>query len=133
VSTYPDDEAVLTAGYEEEARLYARALELAEPLPGLLREGKADGRLPQILGLFVQISEVEARLAAAKSRWERNGGAPGAALRLVKEQLTALMEKLLGHIRLAEQETLSQRDRLLPELDALVRARRMQQAYRRRS
>ncbi len=127
MSPPPDDlEAVLCAAYHEQAGLYARALPLCAP--------PADGELPpanELVALLNEVAAVEARIAAAKARWRQEGRTPGAALQQALARVAELLRALSARIDGAIGDVEVRRARLMPQLEGLSQARRMEQAYRR--
>ena len=121
-------EVALQEGYHEESLHYARALHLAERITTDLKQGsRADEHFGQLHGLFARISAVEARLAALPRPSMRGCGE--AATARAKEDVLALLEKLVAEIRRGEREAVARRDLLVLPIEIGIRVRRMQQAY----
>jgi hypothetical protein len=124
-------EADLLAAYAEEAGWYAEALGLARGLPEALRRGEeqAHERLRQVLALLDRVAAREAAVASTRERWHQAGRPTGPPLREVVDRVAALIQELAALVEAAEQEAAAVLARLAPQLDACIRARRMQQAY----
>lgn len=123
--------ALLRTAYEQEAECYQRALQLAEDLPALLQQGQdTDEKLRQILTCCDEVKAIEARIAQTKKRWQDQDEELGPELQSVLDRVTELITRLGARIREAEQQAGMQKARLVPELDAAIRSRQMQQAYK---
>jgi hypothetical protein len=123
-------EVALCAAYRGQAEHYRAAAAVAETLAGSLRDGREIAEpLGRVMGLISAIAAGEERVRAARERWVRSGGKPGAELRAVLAEVTHLIERLARGLAEAEQEATAQQAELAPQIDALIRGRAMRQAY----
>ena len=123
-------ETALEDGYRDEARCYTQALRLAEEIPLALGRGeRIDGCLEQLQALFQKIACVEASLRPLEKRSKQAHGGGRPSWQEAKEDVVALLEKLLHSIRQGEREAIAQRDTLILPVDLGIRVRRMQEAY----
>lgn len=125
-----DEEAGLLVVYAREAECYGRALGVAETLPDVLRQG-GDGseQLRQVVAILDEVATLEASIADIRRHWQQTGRRPGGELQALLRRVTELIERLAVQIGAAEKEATTRRDRLIPDLDAGIRVRRMQRAY----
>ncbi len=122
-------EEVLAAAYRREAACYSRALQATGNIDEALRAGRS-APLEELLALFDEVTRIEAEIKEAKQQWQRLGAAPGPVLQGVCAQVAGLIQNLRAWAGAAEQQARAVSDRLLPQLDRLVRGRQMQSAYR---
>lgn len=123
-------EEILCRAYQEEADLYAQALEVAANLPVAFQRGQnVDEPLERIASLLGEVAAIEGRIAPAKHAWKETRQRPGPQLGALLTRVTDLIQRLSEPIARAEQEATRRRDQLVPELDALARRQQMQRAY----
>jgi hypothetical protein len=137
VKTLHAVERELCGAYAEEARLYARALDLAEGVPVTVEKGE-DGNalLAQIAGLLAQVGVLEAETSAARERWRREGGLAGPELkahlsdvaRLIRKMVARLIRKMQEHLGAALETATQKKNTLAPQLDDRPQ-RHVRQAY----
>ena len=128
-------EVVLCAAYAEEADCYAKALRLAEELPTAFHRGECPGvQLQRVLAALDEVAAIEVRIADSKRRWlaSRVSGwrMPGLMLQRRLAQVKDLIQHLASLIRCAEQDASAQRERMVPEVDAVIRGQQMLRAYK---
>jgi hypothetical protein len=119
----PSPEAALCAAYREQAALYRQAAALAEQ----------DGLLDAVWALVAEAAAIEERIGPAKESWTRRGDKPGPELRAVLADVAQRIGHLTRRLGEAEREALARQRELVPQLDALIRARAMRAAYNRDS
>ena len=125
-----DLEATLCQAFREQATLYDRALSLADSLTPSLRRGEdVTDTLGQVVALLEQVSVLETRLALSWKLWEKKGRQPGPELTAVLAEVRGLAERLSHWVAEAEGEAKAQQQQIVPQLDALIRLRKMQRAY----
>ena len=123
-------EHLLCAAYREEAILYDRALTIATDVLTALRRGDhAEESLRQLLAIFDQVSNIEARLAPVKARCAHNDAKPGPALEHAITEVRHLAERVQACIQEAERFARERKSELEPQLDAVIRGSQMQRAY----
>lgn len=129
-----DLQAVLYAGYVDQAVYYARALRLAGELSVACSHGEViDDRLCQLLAVLGDIAEKDSLLAAAKQQWEREGKPTNDALSTAMNRIADLIQQLCGEWQTLERAVRVRRDQLAADLDGCNDRYRMQRAYQRES
>ncbi|MFO0967431.1 MAG: hypothetical protein U0793_17870 [Gemmataceae bacterium] len=114
-------EQELCAGYAEEARLYARALDLAEQASEQVGAG-ADGNplLNEIADLLARVGVIEAETAGTREQWRRVGATPGAELRAHLGDVANLIQRMQSHLGQALDTAPRKKQALAPQLDELA-------------
>lgn len=123
-------EPLLVQAYRDEAALYTQALPVAEALGAAEPQAEAlESPLAHLQMLLSEVAVIEARIALAKQTWLKAERQPGPELAGAINRVAELIQRLLAPIQRAEREATAQKQRLAPELDALVRGRQMLRAY----
>jgi len=123
-------EAVLCSAYRDQAERYRQAGALAESLPALIRSGDDHSEgLGRVMALLAEVAAIEERVRPLKEQWTRGGSTPGPELRAVLTEATQLIQRLAQSLAAAEQEAAARHERLVPQVDAVIRARAMRRAY----
>ena len=119
----PDDSAALEQrlleGYREQLRYYERALQCAEHPTGA----------PDLLAVLDVIAQADARIAEAKAAWRLSGRSPGQELSEVLGRIADRIRALADCVDRRIVQTQMSKQELLPEMDAIIRQRRMLHAY----
>jgi len=123
-------EAMLSAAFQQQAAIYTEALSVAEELLSAWQPGIDPGpALKKISGLMARIANGNAMIAQKRQQWQHSGRKPEPSLQSAMQSVTQLIERLADRIRTLECLASAYKDRLIPELDSIVRARQMQKAY----
>ncbi len=123
-------QAQLLRGYQQQAAHYKQALQRVHDLEAALAASQdVDRPLGELAEILKTIAAMNPQMNAWKTRWEQAGRVANpeleALIRHVRQQVATLLEKVRG----LEQKADDARRRLVPQLEAKVRARRMQAAY----
>jgi len=128
--TPPTPETAICSAYREQVECYRRAAEMAEPLAGLIREGEDHSqRLESVLGLLAEAASIEERIRPLMEHWARAGGRPEPQLRAILTEATHRIEYLARSLAEAEREAAQRHAELVPQIDTVIRSRRMRRAY----
>ena len=123
-------ESVLCASYQKEAILYRKALEAARHIQEALQRGQAvQTEMQALADLMKEISEIETSFFENKKIWKQSGNKPGPQLQVLLTEVADLIQDLLAAIGEAEKQAQFQADSLGPQLDSLIRERKMRRAY----
>ena len=117
--------------FDQEAGCYSKALKLAENLPDAFAHGRApEDDLNRIVILLDQVARLENEYAERKKCWQDRQVAPGPKLAVQIAIVRGLVGQLAERLQGSEREATAKKNQLLPELDAFIRGKQMQRAYR---
>src|SRR5262249_22166095 len=118
MSDVTNPEAVLCAGYREQAEHYCAAVALAETFPAAVRAGRDIAEpLGGVMAGLGEVAAVEQRLGPVKERWGNGGAKPGAELCSILTEVTHLIERLATSLAEAEVEAAVRQAELLPQME----------------
>jgi hypothetical protein len=114
----------LVRGYQEQLRRYDRAAALvAQGLPA------ANGWADELNRVLKDVAALDAAMGDDKAAWYRLGRRPGPELSTLLGRLAEKLGTMVGGINRHVVDIESRKDRLVPEIDALIQKRRMLRAY----
>jgi uncharacterized membrane protein YccC len=125
-----DAEALLTRIYQKELQHYVQALAAAREVSLALAQGRnTEACLERLSAPLDEVARLEREIVTAKQICQQSGRQAGPELREVLNRLTGVIEELVPLVGSLEREAETQKSRLAPELDSVVRAQQMQRAY----
>ena len=123
-------EALLCTAYEQEAACYARALQIAENAGPALRNGQAaEAEMSGLVACLHDVDTIETGIKGHKEAWQKSARDAGPELRALLARVAELIQSLQDRLAAAEQAARAHIGRLGPQLDEMIRSRRMRQAY----
>jgi hypothetical protein len=123
-------EHLLFEAYQGQVVDYTQALLLAENLLAAWKPGvDPTGTLQQIQTIMDKVAASNAAILKARRQWQESGKTPGAALAEALQLVAQKMQRLADRIRQLQDLALAQKNKIVPELESLLRGRQMQRAY----
>ncbi|MFO0865802.1 MAG: hypothetical protein U0744_14320 [Gemmataceae bacterium] len=123
-------EASLADAYGEEIAIYGEVLESVRHRPSMDETANGDQTWLSLMsdGLD-RIAAVEKRITETKTVWQQMDARPGSTLSDRLMRVAELIRQISAEIGYAAADAEAKKRRLMPEMETLAKAQRMQRAY----
>jgi hypothetical protein len=123
-------EATLADAYGEEIAIYGEVLDSVRERPSMDATANGDQSwLTRMTDGLDRIAAVEKRIRDAKAEWQQMEARPGSLLSDRLMRVAELIRQISAEIGYAAADAEAKKRRLMPEMETLAKAHRMQRAY----
>ncbi|MBX9681641.1 MAG: hypothetical protein K2X38_23030 [Gemmataceae bacterium] len=123
-------ESTLADAYSEEIAIYGDVLESVRRRPSMDETANGDQSwLATMTEGLDRIANVEKRIAETKAAWQRMDARPGSLLSDRLMRVAELIRQISAEIGYAAADAEAKKRRLMPEMETMAKAHRMQRAY----
>ena len=130
MTTLHANEAALAGHYQKQAAQYRQVLELVRSLPATIAQGSSiEESLSRMSSMLDDLHVSESQVSPLRDQWLASRRKPGSDLAQSVESVKKLIVSLIENVGVAEQVAQKAKTRLLPQMSAESKGRRMQTAY----